>query len=229
MFNETILHNVKYGRMEASMAEVEAACEAAQILEFIKSLPEGWETKVGERGLKLSGGEKQRVAIARCLLKDPPVVLLDEATSALDTKTELSVQEALAGLRRDRTTLVIAHRLSTIRRADQIVVLHLGRVVERGTHAALLARDGEYTSMWRTQLRNAGASREDRSAALAELQASGLASVDETLEDTPVEKAGNIGSKEETAAAGTEQKVADAPPDAGEKGKKEKKNNKKGH
>ncbi|CAM9916178.1 unnamed protein product [Heterosigma akashiwo] len=143
MFNETILHNVKYGRMEASMAEVEAACEAAQILEFVKSLPEGWETKVGERGLKLSGGEKQRVAIARCLLKDPPVVLLDEATSALDTKTELSVQEALAGLRRDRTTLVIAHRLSTIRRADQIVVLHLGRVVERGTHAALLARDGE--------------------------------------------------------------------------------------
>ena len=123
LFNDSILHNLKYGRMDATMEEVEAAAEAAQIKTFIESLPDKWETMVGERGLKLSGGEKQRVAIARCLLKNPPVVLLDEATSALDTATEQSVQQALEALGKKRTLLVIAHRLSTIRNAHQIVVM----------------------------------------------------------------------------------------------------------
>jgi len=169
MFNESILHNVKYGKMSASMPEVEQACEAAQILEFILSLPEKWSTMVGERGLKLSGGEKQRVAIARCLLKDPPIVLLDEATSALDTRTEVSVQQALNGLKANRTTLVIAHRLSTIRNADQIIVLRKGQVVEQGSHKELLAREGEYTSMWRMQLRSS--SKDDRAIYLNDLSA----------------------------------------------------------
>jgi ABC-type transport system involved in Fe-S cluster assembly fused permease/ATPase subunit len=122
LFNDTIVHNVRYGKMDASMDEIKAAADAAQIRTFIEGLPEGWDTKVGERGLKLSGGEKQRVAIARCLLKNPPVVLLDEATSALDTITEHSVQEALNTLGRKRTVVIIAHRLSTIRQAHQIIV-----------------------------------------------------------------------------------------------------------
>jgi len=148
LFNDTILHNIRYGRTTATMAEVEAAAEAAQIKSFIESLPEGWGTVVGERGLKLSGGEKQRVAIARCLLKDPPVVLLDEATSALDTQTEQSIQDALTILGIHRTVLIIAHRLSTIRNADQIIVMDEGEVIERGTHDELLKegereRDGE--------------------------------------------------------------------------------------
>jgi len=158
MFNESILHNVRYGRLDATMEEVRQACEAAQILPFIESLPEQWDTVVGERGLKLSGGEKQRVAIARCLLKDPPVVLLDEATSALDTLTEISVQQALSKLRANRTTLVIAHRLSTIRQADQIIVMHEGQVQERGTHSALLSQGGIYTSLWQMQLRSSSQS-----------------------------------------------------------------------
>ena len=136
------------------MEEVERAAEAAQILPFIMALPEKWETQVGERGLKLSGGEKQRVAIARCLLKNPPVVLLDEATSALDTLTESSVQEALRVLSKNRTVLVIAHRLSTIRNADQIIVLDGGEVVERGTHYELLESEGHYAKLWNMQLRS---------------------------------------------------------------------------
>mmetsp|Transcript_30408 Transcript_30408/g.40146 ORF Transcript_30408/g.40146 Transcript_30408/m.40146 type:complete len:852 (+) Transcript_30408:38-2593(+) len=186
MFNDSILHNVKYGRMDATMAEVEAACEAAQILDFIMTLPEKWETVVGERGLKLSGGEKQRVAIARCLLKDPPIVLLDEATSALDTKTEVSVQKALTGLRANRTTLVIAHRLSTIRYADQIIVLRKGQTVESGSHQELLAKDGEYTSMWRMQLRSS--SKDERSLYLDDLKASGVVSSNEILIQEEEEK-----------------------------------------
>ena len=133
---------------------MERAAEAAQILPFILALPDKWETQVGERGLKLSGGEKQRVAIARCLLKNPPVVLLDEATSALDTLTESSVQEALRVLSKNRTVLVIAHRLSTIRNADQIIVLDGGEVVERGNHFELLEGGGHYAKLWNMQLRS---------------------------------------------------------------------------
>ena len=140
LFNDTIYYNVQYGRQSASREEVMAAAEAAQIKEFVESLPEGWDTQVGERGLKLSGGEKQRVAIARCLLKDPPIVVLDEATSALDTITEESVQEALYALGKNRTVLVIAHRLSTIKHADQIIVMGQGEILERGTHSELLSR-----------------------------------------------------------------------------------------
>jgi ABC-type transport system involved in Fe-S cluster assembly fused permease/ATPase subunit len=157
MFNDTIMYNIRYGRMNASVHEVEQAAQAAQIKDFIESLPEKWNTSVGERGLKLSGGEKQRVAIARCLLKNPPIVLLDEATSALDTKTEQSVQEALHMLGKNRTTLVIAHRLSTIMHADQIIVLDQGRVAERGKHDELLAKRGEYYQLWNMQLRDPNA------------------------------------------------------------------------
>uniref|UniRef100_A0A7R9U7Y8 ATP-dependent transporter ycf16 n=2 Tax=Pinguiococcus pyrenoidosus TaxID=172671 RepID=A0A7R9U7Y8_9STRA len=151
LFNDTIRHNVMYGKLDATDEEIEAAAEGAQILEFIRNLPEGWNTLVGERGLKLSGGEKQRVAIARCLLKNPPVVLLDEATSALDSRTEQSVQSALNSLGKNRTCLVIAHRLGTIQHADQIVVLDQGSIVEQGTHEDLVARRGEYFAMWQAQ------------------------------------------------------------------------------
>eukprot|EP00903_Cladosiphon_okamuranus_P012069 g11330.t1 len=152
MFNDTVLHNVRYGRMDATMQEVEEAAENAQIKRFIEQQPEGWSSRVGERGLKLSGGEKQRVAIARCLLKDPPIVLLDEATSALDSRTEQGVQEALNGLKTNRTTVVIAHRLSTVRNAEQILVLHEGQIVERGNHDTLMELGGEYAGMWNIQV-----------------------------------------------------------------------------
>lgn len=155
LFNDSIYHNVLYGKLGASMAEVEAAAAGAQILDFIRSLPEGWHTVVGERGLKLSGGEKQRVAIARCLLKDPPVVLLDEATSALDSVTERGVQDALAALGQARTVLVIAHRLGTVVAADEILVLGEGQVLERGTHQELLAKAGAYAQMWDMQAKAA--------------------------------------------------------------------------
>lgn len=153
LFNDSIRHNVSYGRAGAAQEEVEAACRSAAILAFIQGLPDGFDTMVGERGLKLSGGEKQRVAIARCLLKDPPVVVLDEATSALDSNTEASVQRALASLTTQRTTLVIAHRLSTIVGCEQILCLRNGEVLERGTHSELLAIEGgEYRSMWEAQI-----------------------------------------------------------------------------
>lgn len=154
LFNDSILYNIQYGRADATFAEVEAAAEAAQIKAFIESLPDKWNTAVGERGLKLSGGEKQRVAIARCLLKNPPIVLLDEATSALDTQTEVSIQEALRVLGRHRTVLVIAHRLSTVREADQIIVMDDGEVAERGSHEELIARRGIYEGLWSLQLRS---------------------------------------------------------------------------
>ncbi|MFC7334875.1 ABCB family ABC transporter ATP-binding protein/permease [Rhodocista pekingensis] len=151
LFNDTIAYNIAYGRPGADRAELERAAAAAQILRFVQTLPDGWETQVGERGLKLSGGEKQRVAIARTLLKDPPILILDEATSALDTHTEREIQAALKEASRGRTTLVIAHRLSTIVDADEIIVLDQGRIVERGTHAGLLARGGFYAALWRSQ------------------------------------------------------------------------------
>ena len=151
LFNDTIRYNIAYGRPGASQAEVEAAARAAQVHDFVRRLPEGYDTRVGERGLKLSGGEKQRVAIARTILKNPRILILDEATSALDTRTEQDIQTALRAVSRNRTTLVIAHRLSTVVDADEILVLQDGRVAERGTHASLLAKDGLYAQMWALQ------------------------------------------------------------------------------
>jgi ATP-binding cassette subfamily B protein len=151
LFNDSIRFNIGYGREGASDAEIEAAARAARIHDFVESLPDGYETVVGERGLKLSGGEKQRVAIARTLLKNPPVLLLDEATSALDSATEAGIQDALELAEKGRTTLVIAHRLSTIVDADQILVMQDGAIVERGRHAELLARGGVYAELWAMQ------------------------------------------------------------------------------
>lgn len=151
LFNDTIGYNIAYGRDGATQAEVEAAAQAAQIHDFIKALPEGYETSVGERGLKLSGGEKQRVGIARTLLKDPPILLLDEATSALDSETEHEIQDALRQAGKGRTVLTIAHRLSTIAEADRIIVLEKGEVVEQGTHDSLLAKSGRYAQLWYRQ------------------------------------------------------------------------------
>ena len=151
LFNDTIRYNIRYGRWEASDAEVEEAARLAQIDGFIRLAPKGYEAEVGERGLKLSGGEKQRVAIARTILKAPPILLLDEATSALDSHTEKEIQDALERVSTGRTTLVIAHRLSTIVGADEIVVLDQGEIVERGTHYELLAKKGLYESMWNRQ------------------------------------------------------------------------------
>ena len=151
LFNDTIGYNIAYGRAGAATTEVEDAAIGAAIHQFIESLPDGYDTRVGERGLKLSGGEKQRVAIARTLLKDPPVLILDEATSALDSRTEAGIQETLARVSQRRTTIVIAHRLSTVVDADEIVVLDGGRVAERGTHATLLRAGGLYAEMWNRQ------------------------------------------------------------------------------
>ena len=153
LFNDTIGYNIAYGREGADPRAVEAAARGAAIAGFIERQPQGYATRVGERGLKLSGGEKQRVAIARTLLKDPPVLILDEATSALDSRTEAEIMETLEAIERGRTTIVIAHRLSTVVNADQIVVLDAGRVVERGTHATLLTAGGLYAEMWARQAR----------------------------------------------------------------------------
>ena len=152
LFNDTIAYNIRYGRPDASNEEVKKAAEMAQIGDFIAQLPDGYQSMVGERGLKLSGGEKQRVAIARTILKAPPILILDEATSALDTATELEIQYALDVVSRGRTTLVVAHRLSTIIGADEILVLKGGQIIERGKHDELLAKDGLYASMWHKQL-----------------------------------------------------------------------------
>jgi ATP-binding cassette subfamily B protein len=159
LFNDTIRYNIRYGRWEATDAEVEEAARLAQIDDFIRLSPKGYDTEVGERGLKLSGGEKQRVAIARTILKAPPILLLDEATSALDSHTEMEIQDALERVSENRTTLVIAHRLSTIIGADEIIVLDRGVIVERGSHHQLLAKGGLYASMWNRQ-REAAQARE---------------------------------------------------------------------
>ncbi|WP_454751547.1 ABCB family ABC transporter ATP-binding protein/permease [Cupriavidus necator] len=155
LFNDSIFYNIAYGRPEANRDEVIAAASAAQIDSFIRELPQGYDTPVGERGLKLSGGEKQRVAIARTLLKNPPVLVFDEATSALDSRTEQAIQAELMRLAQNRTTLLIAHRLSTVVHADQILVMDRGRIVERGTHAELMRARGRYAEMWDIQARAA--------------------------------------------------------------------------
>jgi ATP-binding cassette subfamily B protein len=152
LFNDTIEYNIAYGRPGASKEDIVAAARAASIHDFIESLPDGYATMVGERGLKLSGGEKQRVAIARTLLKNPAILIFDEATSALDSKSEQAIQGQLKEIARNRTTLVIAHRLSTIADAQQIIVLDHGKIVERGTHQSLLAARGLYAQMWERQL-----------------------------------------------------------------------------
>ena len=145
------LHNIRYGQPDASDDDVVEAARMAQIHDFIETLPEGYDAMVGERGLKLSGGEKQRVAIARTILKGPPILVLDEATSALDSYTEQEIQAALKKVSESRTTLVIAHRLSTVVDADEIIVLDGGQIVERGTHAGLLEQDGVYAGLWNRQ------------------------------------------------------------------------------
>jgi ATP-binding cassette subfamily B protein len=160
LFNDSIGYNIGYGRDGASQADIEEAARGAAIHHFIASLPEGYEAQVGERGLKLSGGEKQRVAIARTLLKDPPILIFDEATSALDSRTEAAIQETLRSVAARRTSIVIAHRLSTIVDADQIVVLNAGGVAERGTHGELLRRNGLYADMWVRQQSEADAEAE---------------------------------------------------------------------
>ena len=151
LFNDTVAYNIAYGRPGASQAEIENAARAARIHDFIASTPKGYDTAVGERGLKLSGGEKQRVAIARTLLKNPPVLVFDEATSALDSANERAIQAELASAAQNKTTLVIAHRLSTVVDAHEILVMEAGRIIERGTHAQLLAQQGRYASMWALQ------------------------------------------------------------------------------
>ncbi len=159
LFNDTIYYNINYGRPSATREEVMAAAEAAQLAEFISILPLGYETRVGERGLKLSGGEKQRVAIARALLKNPPMLIFDEATSSLDSKTEKAIQASIESAARGRTTLVIAHRLSTVMNADVILVMDGGRIVERGRHAELIEHEGRYAQMWALQQQEEEATR----------------------------------------------------------------------
>jgi ATP-binding cassette subfamily B protein len=178
LFNDTIEYNIRYGKPDASTAEVREAARLAQIDGFVMTLPQGYASLVGERGLKLSGGEKQRVAIARTILKAPPILMLDEATSALDSHTEREIQDALERVARERTSLVIAHRLSTVVHADNIIVLDHGEIVEQGTHLELLAKGGLYASLWARQ-READEARERLAHALDE---------DERLESRAAER-----------------------------------------
>ena len=165
LFNDTLRYNIRYGRWDATDAEVEHAAKLAQIDSFIRLSPKGYETEVGERALKLSGGEKQRVAIARTILKGPPILVLDEATSALDSHTEKEIQDALDRVSKGRTTLVIAHRLSTIVHADEIIVLDAGRIVERGTHGGLMVQNGLYAACGTASARRRPRARSSRSQA----------------------------------------------------------------
>ena len=151
LFNDTISYNLKYGKVDASEKEIWDIAKKAQLNKIIKNFPEGMDTIVGERGLKLSGGEKQRVAIARTLLKNPPILVLDEATSALDTLTEREIKESLNSLAKKRTTIIIAHRLSTVVEANKILVLDKGKIIEQGTHKQLIRKKGLYADMWSTQ------------------------------------------------------------------------------
>jgi ABC-type transport system involved in Fe-S cluster assembly fused permease/ATPase subunit len=178
LFNDSVLYNIAYGMPGSDTAEIEAAAKLAAIHDFIVSTPQGYETRVGERGLKLSGGEKQRVAIARTMLKKPAILVFDEATSALDSHTEKEIQAALAQVSANHTTLVIAHRLSTVVDADEIIVLDQGRITERGTHAGLLEKGGQYAAMWTRQQEAA------------------------QLRDTLAQDLGELGATEEMASEG---------------------------
>lgn len=214
LFNETLMYNLKYANQNATDEDVYEACRAASIHDKIMSFPDDYQTKVGERGLRLSGGEKQRVAIARTILKDPRIILLDEATAALDTDTEEHIQEAFSTLSRGRTMLVIAHRLSTITTADQILVLHDGQVAESGSHDELLAMNRRYASMWRKQIRAQRAAAEaqvlqDRAQRLRSASTSGAAGddsssqSDEDRQSTSTPKPpGSLGSRSSGKAAG---------------------------
>ena len=153
LFNDTIGYNIAYGRIGASPEEIVAAAKAAHVHDLIMSLPEKYDTQVGERGVKLSGGEKQRIAVARAILKNPPILIFDEATSALDSQSEQAIQQELDRLSTDRTALIIAHRLSTVVRANEILVMERGRIAERGSHMDLLQRNGLYARLWRLQQR----------------------------------------------------------------------------
>jgi subfamily B ATP-binding cassette protein MsbA len=155
LFNDTVANNIAYGRPDVCHADIERAARIAHAQDFIEKLPQGFDTVVGEKGVLLSGGQRQRLAIARALLKDAPILILDEATSALDTESERAIQSALETLMHGRTTLVIAHRLSTVEKADQILVMEDGRIVEAGRHAELLAKEGRYAALYRLQFRDA--------------------------------------------------------------------------
>ncbi|MEP2437328.1 MAG: ATP-binding cassette domain-containing protein, partial [Roseibium sp.] len=171
LFNDTIYYNIAYGRPDASTAEIEEAARLARIHDFIVSLPDGYESTVGERGLKLSGGEKQRVAIARTLLKQPKIFLFDEATSALDSQTEKAIQNSLSEVSENYTTLVIAHRLSTVVDAHEIIVLREGEIAERGNHDSLFSQDGIYAAMWRQQMRDESVTERDESLSVVKANA----------------------------------------------------------
>ena len=161
LFNESIYYNLQYGSPQAGREEIVEAARLAHILDFIEGLPDGWDTIVGERGLKLSGGEQQRVAIARAILKKPKILVFDEATSSLDSKTEKAIQETLQEIAQDHTTLVIAHRLSTVVDADRILVMDQGKLIEQGTHDKLVASQGVYANMWELQQQETDESLDD--------------------------------------------------------------------
>ncbi len=202
LFNDSIAYNIRYGRWDASEAEVRAAASFAMIDRFIESLPEGYEAQVGERGLKLSGGEKQRIAIARTILKAPPILVLDEATSALDTFTEREIQDALEKVSKGRTTLVIAHRLSTVVNADEILVLDKGRIIERGAHSVLLAQGGVYAAMWTRQNEIRQAEEVLRRAAEAEQGSPGMQLDREFSEIERQRNGGPYGDRDEEITTG---------------------------